>query len=468
MDVFISYRRDTGSSQAALIAEKLKSRKINAFLDRHGIHNEDFFEKLKKNIDNAPNFLIILTPGYFKKKPTGEKDWVREELLYAKKKKKHFIALAFPGYDHNEIDWDAEIDEIKAFATFNVLPFNDETERLESASIDSIIEGMVDRDGNKFSLSRRDRSNSWYASHEMTEEDLLWIISDHDVCKRMDWEMLERALAEPVFSTREEINLFVYKAYEIKTYEKKYALSLTRGTNRSPKIDHIYGVTSMDFLQDAEETFGADHFVPDCEGDKAFAPEDYIRAMDRFIEENQLDGFDIVDLTLVLKDTKNPENILCEIAERLNPNGAVVYIRELDDDYVDAYPDENGYIKKMIELLELDDGAGNRHTGKKIYTYLKKAGADRVYISDKLISTANRKANARKRICDTYFSYLVPEMRALAADQEDEKHEEYSKALHWLETHYDAVVSLFRSSEFYFRAGYIAGYGVFEPDEACL
>lgn len=462
MDVFISYRRDTGSSQAALIAEKLKNRKINVFLDRHRIHNEDFFEKLKRNIDNSPNFLIILTPGYFKRKPNGERDWVREELLYAKQKRKHFIALSFPGYNPKEINWDNEIDEIKAFSTFNILPFNDETEKLELASIDSIIEGMVDRQGNKFSPNRQDKSNAWYASHGMTDEDLLWILSDHDVCKQMDWDLLERALDEPVFSGREEINLFVYKAYEISTYAMKYGLS-PKYDGR--KIDNIYGVTYRGFLEEAEETFGAGHFVSDNNGDRGFEPEDHIRAMDEFIEDNGLNGFDMVDLTLVLKDTKNPENVLCEVSKRLNPDGGVIFIRELDDDFIDAYPDEHGYIQKMVEYLELDDGAGNRHTGKKIYTFLKKAGADRVYMSDKIISTANLRPRAQKRICDTYFSYLKPEMRALAADKEDEKHEEYCKALQWLNAHYDQIVSMFRSSEFYFRAGFIAGYGVLEDGD---
>ena len=86
-----------------------------------------------------------------------------------------------------------------------------------------------------------------------------------------------------------------------------------------------------------------------------------------------------------------------------------------------------------------------------------------------MISTANHKPAYQKKICDTYFSYLKPELKALAEPTDKNKeHKNYKKfveAADWLNDNYDDVESLFRSTEFYFRAGYVAGYGVFYPDE---
>lgn len=196
MDVFISYRRNTGASQAALLKEKLMQKGIDVFFDTNSIHNEDFLEKIKSNIDKAPNFLMIVTPGYFKKRE-GVEDYVREEILYAQSKHKNIIAISFSGYNHDEVDWDNEIDEIKAFKTFNLNEYPNSSEEMEEVFIKTqIINRMKDSNGRKFSLKKKSINNSWYADHEMTDEDRLWITSDHEVCKKLDWKMLERAIKE--------------------------------------------------------------------------------------------------------------------------------------------------------------------------------------------------------------------------------------------------------------------------------
>ncbi|MCI6165927.1 MAG: toll/interleukin-1 receptor domain-containing protein [Lachnospira sp.] len=466
MDVFISYRRNTGASQAALLKEKLMQKGIDVFFDTNSIHNEDFLEKIKSNIDKAPNFLMIVTPGYFKKRE-GVEDYVREEILYAQSKHKNIIAISFSGYNHDEVDWDNEIDEIKVFKTFNLNEYPNSSEEMEEVFIKTqIINRMKDSNGRKFSLKKKSINNSWYADHEMTDEDRLWITSDHEVCKKLDWKMLERAIKEKgLFEDKKELSLFVYKAYDIDTYKKKYDLSPERNVRgESPRISNVYGVTYASYVNHANDVFGEGHFIDDEFDDK-----DYDKKIMEIMENNNLLGFDIIDLTLVIKDVSNPEKLVSKMANYINPNGGIIYIRDLDDDYVDAYPDNQKLIDKMCNLLELDDGAGNRHIGKKIYTFLKKSGADKVYVSDEVISTANHKPAYQKKICDTYFSYLKPELKALAEPTDKNKeHKNYKKfveAADWLNDNYDDVESLFRSTEFYFRAGYVAGYGVFYPDE---
>ncbi|MCR5412287.1 MAG: toll/interleukin-1 receptor domain-containing protein, partial [Patescibacteria group bacterium] len=89
MDVFISYRRKTGSSLCSVVRELLKKNGIDVFFDKDNIGNEKFPEKIKKCIEDAPNFLMILTPGYFVKR--NGIDRVREEIQYAINMKKNFI-----------------------------------------------------------------------------------------------------------------------------------------------------------------------------------------------------------------------------------------------------------------------------------------------------------------------------------------------------------------------------------------
>lgn len=466
MDIFISYRRDTGSSLAALIDARLDKMGVDVFFDADNIHNEDFWEKIKRGIDSAPNFLMILTPGYFVRRD-GDEDYVRKEVLYACQQNKNLIAIASIEYDHGQVDWENEIDEIKGFKTFNFMTYRNGSEKMLDAFFDSVIDSMKSHTGKKFSLKKEIINNSWYSSHGMNDEDFLWIKTDHTVCRKLDWEMLEKAIStEKLFEGRDKLNLLVYKAYDIETYAKKYKLRPRQeGEAELPvSIGQVFGVTYRGLLEEANEVFGEGNFIPD-----EFEREDYVDKIRELMVNNGLEGFDIIDLTLVIKDLPEPEKAVRMLTHYLNPKGGIIYIRELDDDYIDGYPDQKGYIKKLREILDLDDGAGNRHTGKKIYTFLKRAGADKVYMADQIISTANHKARFQLAMCQNYFSYLLPELRVLAEDTEDNmrspNYQKYVDAYNWLLDNYSEVESLFCSPEFYFRAGYVAGYGVFTKDD---
>ena len=47
---------------------------------------------------------------------------------------------------------------------------------------------MRNQNGGKFSLKKQVVNNSWYSTHEMVDEDFLWIKSDHTVCRSLDWK----------------------------------------------------------------------------------------------------------------------------------------------------------------------------------------------------------------------------------------------------------------------------------------
>lgn len=461
MDLFISYRRKTGGDLATLINEKFTQKGIETFFDRENIHNVDFWEKIKRSIDKSPNFLMILTPGYFAKR-NNEEDYVRKEVLYAIQKNKNLLAIGTKDYDHNEIDWEKEVDEIKSLKTFDykLWPSDGNKEMLDTF-INSYIKRMVTYNGSKFSLDKEIKNNSWYSTHEMDDEDMLWIKTDHLVCRELDWELLRKAIStENLFGDRKDLNLLCYKAYDIDTYKKKYSLN---EIGQDKVIKNIYGVTYKSLVEDANSVFGEKHFISD-----EFDTENYVPYVKKLLLDNNLEGFDIIDLTLIIKDLPDPEKVVRELVQYLHPDGGIIYIRELDDDYIDAYPDDKNYIPKLKEILELDDGAGNRHTGKKIYTFLKRAGAEKVYISDKIISTANHNPQFQLKIFQTYFSYLLPELRELTKDtnenRDDSKYDKYVEAEEWLRRNYTKIESLFCSPEFYFRSGYVAGYGVFKPD----
>ena len=64
-DIFISYRREGGDATALFLREKLMQRGLRVFLDIIDLHKGYFDEALLGCIAEAPNFLVILSPGLF-------------------------------------------------------------------------------------------------------------------------------------------------------------------------------------------------------------------------------------------------------------------------------------------------------------------------------------------------------------------------------------------------------------------
>ena len=60
-DAFISYRREGGYLMAQLLREMLKNQGINCYLDVEEEHSGQFDIRLLDAIENAPNFILILT-----------------------------------------------------------------------------------------------------------------------------------------------------------------------------------------------------------------------------------------------------------------------------------------------------------------------------------------------------------------------------------------------------------------------
>ena len=454
MDIFISYRRRGGSVWADLLNTKLSALGLKVFYDKFKIENEDFTLKIKRRIQRCPNFLIVLSPSIFSGIELNgkETDWVLEEIKYALSLSKNIICVQVDGFivEKELTNFD---DTIKTISQLNMLTYNNDTKSKEEASIMDIVAKMVDSNGKSYRLGEHVTHNSWYDKYEITDEDLLWIKTDYSVCHQWDQKLLKKICSENIIAKKENgINLFVLKMYDVETYQRKYNI-IDEKTGKK-LIDNVYGITYASDVEFANKIFGENHFIADNESSNL------INEAKEVIKKNGLSGFDIIDMTLIIKDLERPEKIVREMSKLLHETGGIIFIRELDDDFVRAYPNEE-LILKMLSLLELDPGAGNRHTGKKIYTFLKLAGADKVYISDEIISTANHKSKFQKLICDTYFSYLKPELRNLCKEDPDT----YKEAYNWIEKNYDRVENLFCSSDFYFRAGFISGYGVFENED---
>ena len=100
-DVFISYRRSTGSQLASLLKVHLQTRGVSVFLDVTELGSGKFDEGLLTMIKNSYNVCLILTPGSLErcKGDSRLQDWVHRELLCANDNSVQIVPVTDRGFE---------------------------------------------------------------------------------------------------------------------------------------------------------------------------------------------------------------------------------------------------------------------------------------------------------------------------------------------------------------------------------
>ncbi|XP_022106063.1 sterile alpha and TIR motif-containing protein 1-like isoform X2 [Acanthaster planci] len=85
LDVFISYRRATGSLLASLLKVHLQLRGFTVFIDVEKLEAGKFDNNLLKSVRHARNFVLVLSSGCLDRcfEDTDRKDWVHREIVAA-------------------------------------------------------------------------------------------------------------------------------------------------------------------------------------------------------------------------------------------------------------------------------------------------------------------------------------------------------------------------------------------------
>jgi len=89
---FISYRRETGSIMARIVQSELKKRGHLSFLDVDDLGPKQFGERLLREIESVPNFVVVLSPGSMDRCQQPD-DWLRREISHAITTHRNIIPL---------------------------------------------------------------------------------------------------------------------------------------------------------------------------------------------------------------------------------------------------------------------------------------------------------------------------------------------------------------------------------------
>ncbi|KRX15951.1 Sterile alpha and TIR motif-containing protein tir-1 [Trichinella nelsoni] len=119
IDIFISYRRSTGSQLASLIKVLLQLRGHKVFIDVDRLYAGNFDLSLLKNIQAAKHFILVLTPRSLDR-CVGDidcQDWVHREVKCALEHNKNLIPVFDPTFTWPEDN--ALPPDIRAITRFN-------------------------------------------------------------------------------------------------------------------------------------------------------------------------------------------------------------------------------------------------------------------------------------------------------------------------------------------------------------
>ncbi|KAM9732592.1 NAD(+) hydrolase SARM1 [Menidia menidia] len=134
-DVFISYRRTTGSQLASLLKVHLQVRGYSVFIDVEKLEAGKFEDKLIQSVQRARNFILVLSANALDKcmGDTAMKDWVHKEIVTALAGKKNIVPVTdnFMWPDPKSLP-----EDMRAILNFNGIKWSHE---YQEATIEKIL-----------------------------------------------------------------------------------------------------------------------------------------------------------------------------------------------------------------------------------------------------------------------------------------------------------------------------------------
>lgn len=168
-------------------------------------------------------------------------------------------------------------------------------------------------------------------------------------------------------------------------------------------------------------------------------------------ERENIEKFDVIHISMLLLHLKSPLKMLRILKSFLKSDG-VLMIKDIDDGFNIAYPDEGDLFKKAVEFYEGCEEGGYRHSGRQIYSYLKKLHMNHIQLELNGINTMNMDYDQRNALYELYFAGCIKEdMRIMS--EKYQNNPTYKKWYHWFIDNENQMQEEFFEDSFFFNLG---------------
>lgn len=163
---------------------------------------------------------------------------------------------------------------------------------------------------------------------------------------------------------------------------------------------------------------------------------DFSERLSAIMEEEQIDGFDVIYLSFVLMHLCDVNRLLVSIRPFLKADGKL-FIIEANDAASTLSTDNDGLLGEFLGILKKDKYSGSREVGAGICRILSDCGYENICVWHDAVSAAEGELEKKKAIFTTFFTYL-PEDVYLLLEAEPES-EEYRSWSAWLDCNYQTL-----------------------------
>ena len=223
------------------------------------------------------------------------------------------------------------------------------------------------------------------------------------------------------------------------------AMMFVKGRN---EIKNYIGVDRESMALDkAKELFPAGHFyLGNCEAD------DFDELLSKIEEDLDIDGFDLINLSMVLLHLKEPQFVLDTLSDHLADGGRIV-ILDIDDGLNIAYPDPDELFSKAVEICAETGYSGYRKSGRQICQLLSDIEMSDIQLHKQGLSTVGMSRDKRSDFYELYFWFILDDLRKMNQQAPEDKI--VLAELNWFEEHYKEMKARFKKKSFYFNLGFM-------------
>ena len=291
-----------------------------------------------------------------------------------------------------------------------------------------------------------------------------------DVAKEVDTNIKRKAVKYYSDDDLVEVNRLKIEEDLMFSYEKEYYDQLFCGKKnlnvldfyvlqpkstvrrlKRPEVDKIACLSYSDSLViEGNDIYGDDENIKFYKCD--VPNQDVEEVLEHILQNMNIDGFDFVNMSMAIMDLKNPFKTLKRIKKYMKP-GATMYVRDVEDGLVFAYPDEKGLFAQFKNFYKLDTLSGSRHSGRQVYNVAKKIGAREVKLLRCGVDTSCMDYTRKRMLFDAWFSFIPNDFKRIAKENPD--NESYRDVLAWIDENFDDLEESFFNEDFIFNSGYI-------------
>lgn len=432
-DVFISYRREGGFSSAKLLYEHLKQIGINAFFDLEELKSGQFDEKLYRSIEESANFVPVLSQNALDR-CKNEGDWLRLEIAHALKEKKNIIPVML-----EEFSWPDDLpDDIKALHMYNGLRISREYYDASVLKLVGLLKNvsLPVNPASEIAPQYEREGNAYIFSDDKKEIRRLKI--QQDLMVDFDREVYRRVCSS-------------YDELRVLDIGSNTGAFVTDRIVSSGRVQKLIGLEyDHGFVEGANQKYGVEgkikFYGQNVEDD------DFADALETYMEELDVENFNVVNISMLILHLKSPYKMLKAIRPYLE-KGATVIVKDIDDGFNVAYPDDEKNFQRIYGICKRLRTAGYRNSGRQIYTFLMRAGYRDVCFERMGISTPGMDYEKRSALFDTYFSFILEDLKMHVAKNPNDKRA--AKDLEWYDGIYEDLEARFQDDTFFFNLGFV-------------